>query len=86
MKYFNLATQSGHVLAYYNLGIMHAYGMGMLRSCPAAVEVGGLIHLNYFPQFNTHLFMPCSSSRMSPNVVAGIADSCTPTVTTRRIA
>lgn len=39
LKYFNLASQSGHVLAYYNLGIMHAYGMGMLRSCPAAVEV-----------------------------------------------
>lgn len=40
LKYFNLATQSGHVLAYYNLGVMNAYGMGMLRSCPAAVEVG----------------------------------------------
>ena len=39
LKYFNLASQSGHVLAYYNLGIMHAYGMGMLRSCPTAVEV-----------------------------------------------
>lgn len=39
MKYFNLASQSGHVLAYYNLGLMHALGMGMLRSCPAAVEV-----------------------------------------------
>jgi len=39
LKYFNLATQSGHVLAYYNLGVMNAYGMGMLRSCPAAVEV-----------------------------------------------
>lgn len=39
-KYFNLASQSGHVLAYYNLGQMHAVGLGMMRSCPTAVEVG----------------------------------------------
>lgn len=38
-KYFNLASQSGHVLAYYNLGQMHAVGLGMMRSCPTAVEV-----------------------------------------------
>lgn len=40
-KYFNLASQSGHVLAYYNLGQMHALGLGMMRSCPTAVEVNG---------------------------------------------
>lgn len=39
-KYFNLASQSGHVLAYYNLGQMHALGLGMMRSCSTAVEVG----------------------------------------------
>lgn len=39
MKYFTLASQSGHVLAYYNLGVMHSNGMGILRSCPTAVEV-----------------------------------------------
>lgn len=38
-KYFNLASQSGHVLAYYNLGQMHAKGTGMLRSCTTAVEL-----------------------------------------------
>lgn len=38
-KYFNLASQSGHVLAYYNLAQMHATGTGMMRSCPTAVEL-----------------------------------------------
>lgn len=38
-KYFSLASQSGHVLAYYNLGQMHAQGTGMLRSCMTAVEL-----------------------------------------------
>lgn len=38
-KYFSLASQSGHVLAYYNLGQMHAQGTGMMRSCPTAVEL-----------------------------------------------
>ena len=39
IKYFNLASQSGHVLAFYNLAEMHATGTGMLRSCPTAVEL-----------------------------------------------
>lgn len=38
-KYFNLASQSGHVLAFYNLAQMHATGTGMMRSCPTAVEL-----------------------------------------------
>lgn len=38
-KYFNLASQSGHVLAFYNLAQMHATGTGMMRSCSAAVEL-----------------------------------------------
>lgn len=38
-KYFSLASQSGHVLAYYNLGQMHAQGTGMMRSCTTAVEL-----------------------------------------------
>lgn len=45
-KYFNLASQSGHVLAYYNLGQMHAVGLGMMRSCPTAVEVRQLFDLS----------------------------------------
>lgn len=39
IKYFNLASQSGHVLAFYNLADMHATGTGLLRSCPTAVEL-----------------------------------------------
>ena len=31
VKYFNLASQSGHVLAFHNLADMHATGTGMLR-------------------------------------------------------
>ena len=31
VKYFNLASQSGHILAFYNLADMHATGTGMLR-------------------------------------------------------
>lgn len=38
-KYFSLASQSGHVLAFFMLGQMHAVGLGMMRSCPTAVEV-----------------------------------------------
>lgn len=34
-----MASQSGHVLAYYNLAQMHATGSGMIRSCPTAVEL-----------------------------------------------
>lgn len=38
-KYFTLASQSGHVLAFYNLAQMHATGTGMSRNCPTAVEL-----------------------------------------------
>lgn len=38
-KYFNLASQSGHVLAFYNLAQMHATGTGMMRSCSNAMEL-----------------------------------------------
>ena len=31
VKYFNLASQSGHILAFFNLADMHATGTGMLR-------------------------------------------------------
>ena len=39
IKYFNLASQSGHVLAYFNLAQMHATGTGVLRSCHHATEL-----------------------------------------------
>ena len=40
LKYFNLASQSGHILALYNLAQMHATGTGVLRACHTATEVG----------------------------------------------
>lgn len=39
LKYFNLASQGGHILAFYNLAQMHASGTGVMRSCHNAVEV-----------------------------------------------
>lgn len=39
LKYFNLASQGGHILAFYNLAQMHATGTGVMRSCHTAVEV-----------------------------------------------
>ena len=49
VKYFNLAAQGGHVLAYYNLAQMHATGTGVLRNCHTAVEVcfqcNGISHI-----------------------------------------
>lgn len=39
VKYFNLASQGGHILAFYNLAQMHATGTGVLRNCHTAVEV-----------------------------------------------
>ena len=41
VKYFNLASQSGHMLAFYNLAQMHATGTGVLRACHTATEVRG---------------------------------------------
>lgn len=38
-KYFSLASQSGHVLAFYNLAQMHATGTGVVSSCTAAVDL-----------------------------------------------
>lgn len=42
-KYFTLASQSGHVLAFYNLAQMHASGTGVMRSCQTATEVSVLV-------------------------------------------
>lgn len=40
IKYFQLASQSGHILALYNLGFMHASGTGLTtRSCSLATEM-----------------------------------------------
>ena len=30
---------SGHVLAFYNLGMMHAMGIGVMRNCQTAAEL-----------------------------------------------
>lgn len=45
LKYFNLASQGGHILAFYNLAQMHASGTGVMRSCHTAVEVKALLRL-----------------------------------------
>nr|VZI23676.1 unnamed protein product [Spirometra erinaceieuropaei] len=39
LKYFTLASQQGNTLAFYNLGQMHAVGMGVFRSCTTAAEL-----------------------------------------------
>lgn len=39
LKYFTLASQSGHVLAFFNLAQMHATGTGIMRNCHTATEV-----------------------------------------------
>ncbi|VDO04498.1 unnamed protein product [Rodentolepis nana] len=39
LKYFTLASQQGNTLAFYNLGQMHATGMGVFRSCSTATEL-----------------------------------------------
>lgn len=44
LKYFNLASQGGHILAFYNLAQMHATGTGVMRSCHTAVEVRSFIY------------------------------------------
>ena len=30
---------SGHVLAFYNLGMMHAMGIGVMRNCQTSAEL-----------------------------------------------
>lgn len=55
-KYYSLASQSGHVLALYNLGQMHASGMGMMRSCPTAVEVSLIIYISYYINLTTIIY------------------------------
>uniref|UniRef100_A0A1I7UVF4 S5 DRBM domain-containing protein n=1 Tax=Caenorhabditis tropicalis TaxID=1561998 RepID=A0A1I7UVF4_9PELO len=39
VKLYQLASQNGHLLAYYNLGQMHATGTGVPRSCSHAVDL-----------------------------------------------
>ena len=39
LKWFKMAAQSGHLLAMYELGKMHAGGIGVMRSCHTATEV-----------------------------------------------
>ncbi|EGT45201.1 CBN-SEL-1 protein [Caenorhabditis brenneri] len=39
VKLYQLASQNGHILAYYNLAQMHATGTGVPRSCSHAVDL-----------------------------------------------
>jgi TPR repeat protein len=47
-KYYNLASQSGHVLAFFNLAEMHATGTGNNRDgfnqCCGSMTFNGVIH------------------------------------------
>lgn len=47
LKFFNLASQAGHILAFYNLAQMHATGTGVMRSCHTAVEVSPVTCIKY---------------------------------------
>lgn len=55
VKYFTFASQSGHVMAFYNLASMHATGAGVMRSCATATEVSFFcddwIFVKFFPLF-----------------------------------
>ena len=53
LKYFNLASQSGHVLAFYNLAQMHATGTGVIRACHTATEVRHWISTNMGQSFSS---------------------------------
>lgn len=64
LKYFTLASQSGHVLAFFNLAQMHTTGTGTMRNCHMATEVStcrkyeclsSVLHIVCLSQF-THLF------------------------------
>lgn len=71
-KYFTLASQSGHVLAFYNLAQMHASGTGVMRACQTATEVSLRIQIwnvNLKIKFNV---CPYSCIKMSPKEVAGV--------------
>lgn len=50
LKFFNLASQAGHILAFYNLAQMHATGTGVMRSCHTAVEVSSILCLCFSNQ------------------------------------
>lgn len=43
IKYYTMASQSGHVLAFYSLAQMHATGTGTVRACTTAVEVSDIL-------------------------------------------
>lgn len=80
LKFFNLASQAGHVLAFYYLAQMHATGTGVMRSCHTAVEVRPL---GFFCSFfigvtppPPNVFPPPNSfSKTCVSVVAGRSDS-----------
>lgn len=60
LKYFNLASQGGHILAFYNLAQMHASGTGVMRSCHTAVEVRAVLPARtqelHFPRRKVYRF------------------------------
>lgn len=65
LKFFNLASQAGHVLAFYYLAQMHATGTGVMRSCHTAVEVRLLGDL---PSVFVIANCPCPPQQLFKNV------------------
>lgn len=63
LKYFNLASQGGHILAFYNLAQMHATGTGVMRSCHTAVEVRYFIYEGIILKTQSAADFVCSCSQ-----------------------
>ena len=47
----------GHVLAFYNLAVMHASGTGILRSCNTATEVGNKVFNSFSPNIIMYILL-----------------------------
>lgn len=92
LKFFNLASQAGHILAFYNLAQMHATGTGVMRSCHTAVEVRChfKMHNHYFKKslpdsWDNECVFVSSSSRTCASAAAGLKDSWRLTEALRRV-
>lgn len=54
LKYFSIASQANHILANYYVALMHSKGLGVMRSCVAALDVSAVY--SPFYQMYDHLF------------------------------
>ena len=65
LQQFSLAAQQGHLTSIYNLGLMHATGTGVARSCE--------VHSQYSALNLSHdkLSSLCTFSRIRPSAAPG---------------